>query len=693
MGSLAFATGGQTYLDYLFRATAGGTVFNSVVVTGATDLFDDAPAANDAIYFGISSYYMYGKINFNITTALVGTDVVLAWEYYGRNEDGVTYSWRALPSQKDDTNGFTTLGANAFWTGLPYNSYPVAVGGVPVSYWYWVRCRLVSFTTISEGGRTDSVRPRDATLYITGYTDLAPCTLEEIYQYMKTNYPYLTGITKIGGFHSTPYDFATYDFREINFWVSSRLLVKNEGFHQGCGEVYGGGAYCGRSHYAYLTMGTKIGSALGSNGGWLIHHSLANTYPILTSSQTRIYNSLMKGKGTGYIAVEGEWHDNIISLFSFNPYLASKMNNNLIETTLWLLNGMPVPFDGNKVVLSPRLGFFYNMGFTLRDLDYELNGTTAFMQMNNCIGATARWVFVDPLKPLPINQAAVPRLMDTYCVPRDTFAFSKVWFHDVSAGTYIDYTTECSDGTPNNMPLHGDIGDCYYFGLNGTMGAFGLALRVVANMLNDYGYVFEKYISAVVGWEPLITQSGGVPSRVLDSTNNFSNNGLFYSFAVTDNTVNSVSINGVALRYVRLRIVEKGTTVPMLTQILYGTLLGSGDWHTQVKYTLALTIINEENVPIENARVLIKYNSSIVADLLTDADGAIVSQELLNIDYYFVPFSAEYGQINTDTYNEYEVSIQKEGYAPYITSISMNKKQDNTIALTRSKVLGQGRLS
>jgi hypothetical protein len=669
MGTLSFAIGGQTYLNYLFRATNGGTTFSTITVTGATDLFEDSPTVNDAIYFGIHPYYMFGKINFDISTALVGTDVVLAWEYYGRNEDGVTFSWRELPAQKDDTNGFTTTGANAFWTGLPYNAYPPSVNGVTA--YYFVRCRLVSFTSISEGGRTNSVLPRDATLYISGYTDEEPCTLEEIYQYMKTNYPYLTGITKMGGFHNTAYDFATYDFRQINFWTYTRLLVKKEGFHQGCGEVYGASGWCGRSNYSYLTMGEKVGE-LGKDGGWMINHSLANAFQFTSSSQTKIYNSFMKGKGTGYIAIEGEWYANIISNFNLNPYYASTMNNNIFESSLWLMNGLPNPFSGNKIVFNPRWGFIYNLGFTARDLDWEpTTSTTSVFQFNHSMGHDMDIVFIDPVTPLPLNTSSYPNLL--YYPNAGETTFSKVLYNDVSEGTFTDYTTECSD-TEHEMPLDGDVGDYYYFAMNGTNGRFGLYLFILANTTNDYEYEWEFY-NSIDGW---LTST-----EVKDTSNNFSQNGQYWPFSETVNTYTSSVVNGLTYIWCRLKIVKKGTGSPKVSRITYGGKGAVGNWTFQMKYTLGLTLTNADGDLIEDASVIIKHDGEEVYSGETDENGQIPNQELIYLKHYLDPVNGTYQNVSTDTYDKYSLEITKQGYEDYSGNIDMSKKQILSIALQR----------
>lgn len=99
-------------LTYIFRATAGGTVFSSNLAASTSfDLFDDTAVANDAIYFALAAFYSgLSDLKINIGTALAGTDVVLVWEYTRYKNVSPYYEWVTIPNLIDNSNNFTLTG-------------------------------------------------------------------------------------------------------------------------------------------------------------------------------------------------------------------------------------------------------------------------------------------------------------------------------------------------------------------------------------------------------------------------------------------------------------------------------------------------------------------------------------------------------------------------------------------------------
>ena len=84
-----FTFGGNYNNFYtIFTTTNGGTTFSSNLATSTNwDYFNDSPQINDAIYFRFSRALK--GIKLYVGTPLNGTDVVLKWEYYGVNSNGV----------------------------------------------------------------------------------------------------------------------------------------------------------------------------------------------------------------------------------------------------------------------------------------------------------------------------------------------------------------------------------------------------------------------------------------------------------------------------------------------------------------------------------------------------------------------------------------------------------------------------
>jgi len=94
----------------------------------------------------------------------------------------------------------------------------------------------------------------------------------------------------------------------------------------------------------------------------------------------------------------------------------------------------------------------------------------------------------------------------------------------------------------------------------------------------------------------------------------------------------------------------------------------------QKKYTFNLKIIDKNNNPIENARVVVRdVNDDVVFDVLSGADGIITEQEILKTIY----------RRNTDPveYGPHKVTITNQNYPAREFDIEMDEAKDLTIAL------------
>jgi len=96
-------------LTNIFSATSGGTLFSvNYATTAAFDYFEDTAVLNDALYFSMAANSaIMSDFDVNVGTAMAGTGIVLAWEYY--RGDSI---WTPIVDLQDDTVGFTITGAN-----------------------------------------------------------------------------------------------------------------------------------------------------------------------------------------------------------------------------------------------------------------------------------------------------------------------------------------------------------------------------------------------------------------------------------------------------------------------------------------------------------------------------------------------------------------------------------------------------
>ena len=221
-------------LNVILQATSGGTVFSAnLATTTVFDYFSDTPAVNDAIYFGgygATYYFTFSNLKFNIGTAMAGTDIVLAWEYYSQ-----TGLWLPLHNMTDNTAGFTATGAQTLVFPIQSGMYYGNISSYSTRT--WVRCRLVSFTTVTEGGaqQTSKVQCNKGLITVSGYTEGSPCTYEILYQWLLANAPEVaaTRETVAGSLNAKLYRFPNCDLT-----IASPLTTTNEIIILGNDAVY-----------------------------------------------------------------------------------------------------------------------------------------------------------------------------------------------------------------------------------------------------------------------------------------------------------------------------------------------------------------------------------------------------------------------------------------------------------------------
>lgn len=264
--------------SYVFRATSGGTVFSTNLVGTAFDYFLDSPSVDDAIYFSSNDAYSWAGVEIDVATAMAGTDIVLVWEYFCSS----TNQWEAIEGIVDATNGLTTTGANLM-IYFPYQfawEYRNNVNGV-VNIRF-VRCRLDSFTTVTEGGANTSDTPQVGTgeIHVDGYTEGNPATLKIITDYMITNYP-TAGCSNPDGMD------IVYDWPNVKMGVGTGYWKMNKQV-----LLLGNGTVNGVSGFfmKYLQDGDKYND-YGTNGSTIIWRNYLGGSFLSTGAKTKMYGT------------------------------------------------------------------------------------------------------------------------------------------------------------------------------------------------------------------------------------------------------------------------------------------------------------------------------------------------------------------------------------------------------------------
>lgn len=645
--------------NYIFRATGGGIIFSANLKDLASfDYFKDDAVIGDCIYFGAYRRGSFQNINLNIGTTIVADNIVIAWEY------ATTSGWLEFEKgYKDETSGFTVSGQKTFYFGYPqdWNSR-TTINGVYAS---WVRARIKSVTNITEGGAntTDTVTFNTGDCDITGYSDISPCTLSLVYDYLSTNYDYLDIFKDDDNFH--------YDLSAVNLRIYSRLKMSNESLFLGFCDR--GGAYSTELQLGYLQMGDKIDDNTGKNGSILTLKGAANTYHVYFGNETKIYGSTVKSNyGSGYPAWQGEWIDSFIDSINFSGGLGSTVRNcRIVFAGTYIASSFPDNFVNNTIIVDGTyFAYFYNSDVTIPGATFRFDSGTHYILYFYQTGSTPTYTFLNPDPLLPgidttnkiINRASGSPYAN----------FTKVWYYDDSEGTYTDYTTEFSNDTEDNAPISGDVGDIYYFA-PGTGSWWNMHLGITSNLTeNNNKYIWEFY--AYGTWYEL-TQ--------WDNTNNFLGNGEMWFGKEQGYSGTSLNINGYTARWFRMRIIESDHTQRNITRIKYRTETGASEWNVYEKFSLDLNVTDIDGVPLKEATVNIYLDDELVYTDETNINGDMTQEYFINRHWYFDPINCydNYKQICEDTKNKYKLEIIMGGYQTYTDYFYMNEQRELKVSL------------
>jgi len=680
-------------LTYIYRATGGGATFSSNLAgTTGWDLFDDSPQVNDAVYFGINTNFWL-DLYLEIATALAGTNVVLKWEYW----NAYAGDWKEIPNQQDDTSGLTTSGIFRF--GCPEDWGYTTVNG---SGAMWIRVRLDSFDSISEGGAIGSTEPYgyDGYLRVSGTTEDEPATFQDVADWVETNLSYM-GSVKTG--------YNLYDLSKFGLYINSPLKSTLETIIMGHMKHYNGNiAQRGPRYYCYYLRAGELtdgDSATRYGSEFVIYGRSWGITPLIVDWHTKMYNSKIRA-GKWENGYENSLHVGYPSLGQAELIdcifegIAPNMSNSGVGTwknvtirkDTFLMNGFPVTFEGVKVIVTGSLFFLYNNSATARDFDYVFDSGKAqrlFLFYNSWHNIVIN--FINPKKPLPSIFDDVPSTFRSGApypnqFPHGSNTFLKVFYYDSVNGTYTDYTTEASDESAGDVPLYGNEGDCWYLQVKDTAGWKILGIRVDAvvpdGQENDYEYVWEEHRNG--DWIEY--------RKVWDLSESFTQNKPVYLQRNTGNYyLDKITVNGVTGYWIRFRITKKGTKTPVLKKMVSHGEGGIADNHIYEKYEMDINVTDEQGQPIEGARVVVvnkDKNNEVVTDTTTDATGSIETQTLIRTDVGFSPLDSYDNpyQLREEITENYRIYVYKTGFQRGVLDVVLNEKKNIKIALKKAKV-------
>jgi len=667
---------------YIFRATSGGTVFSTNLTTStAFDLFTDTAVANDAIYFsGFSSgMTVYSNLYLTIGTALSGTDVVVVWEYYA----GSALGWRTCHDLTDGSNGFTTTGDVVVKFPVQARSTYNVVNSTTQN---WIRCRMVSLTSITEGGAiiTNRVQCSNGDVSIDGYTDASPCTISTLYTWILANAPEL-GAYKWGN--------SFYKIDNIHNLIANSTLRM-----QSIVLIMGNGCYAQSLTLPYIWSGTKYGTDGWFEPSYIFLITAGPSNQIGLYSTSRFYGGAIIVNTTGAMFTNivdglvctssgygGLGNGDIIGVYSpRSGYFSNSgsVNRCIVEGGL-ITASAPTAYPTNLQISYPGsvIWALYGNALNVSDVVYTMPPTSLFsIGANYYVAPTTTEInFTNPNPSFP-GQTTAPRVM-VRNIGHIT-AFPTVYFYDDSVGTYTDYTTQASDATLNDVPLSGDTDDCLYFRVTTyTNSSSNIVFDFTTpSQSNDYIYAFEYY-NASTGWTV-------VPSTLFwDTSLNLTKSGTVY-MGLGGNTpatyqVTSTTVNSVSGYWFRMRIVTPGSVSPVATTIKYRLQSGVGNYYFNEKYNSQLTVLDINGDPVNGATVTLTDSKSTVYSLTTDSNGETTSTDIKTSQTFFDPINASDTNYNytKESFNPFTLTISKTGYETYTSEINIISKFYPTITL------------
>ena len=652
---------------YIFRASSGGTVFSSNVAGAVFDYFTDTLAVNDAIYFSgaVANNAVFANLNINVGTAIAGTGITGVWETRSAS------TWEIMHDITDPSNGFTVTGPHLI-------KFPIQAGSSPnttingIAAYNWIRYRITGVTTVTEGGANQTTRPTvgDGILTVSGSTDAAPASFLEMYNWIIVNAP------EIGATHPAT---SIFKFDNLRLYFASRIKTLNE-------QIFiGNGANCSHN-FSYLESGTKVGT-----DGWRDASSFffcigMGTNFLATSSNFKVYGGFWDGfrnyvngvqrNYSSYIGVSnGEWLG--VSIGKSSGYFSTGDLVNKVTVPGGIITAsFPAVYPNNLRIADPGTSIWglYSSGGTISNASFAMP-TVAVLNWNQ-YGGESLVINLINCTTLPEQNGAAPRVVSRRAEAPIANLLS-LFYEDVSAGTFTDYTAASQSATVDDVPLDGDAGDCYYFRY-ATGSQYQTPFTfTITNQSNDYVYIWEYYRGS--GWFSTL--------KTWDATNNFTTSGRIYNATSSWTTATVNSVNGY---WLRLRIVTKGTATPKCSKIGASIQNAVGDWRIYEKMSCVFTIVDNAGDVIDGATVSLT-NESGTTNLTTGVDGKTTSTDFIISVTQFDPTESDpnYNIKKTNT-NPYTITVSKTGYETYSKKMSILSKVDEIIKLKTALSIRDG---
>lgn len=658
-------------LDYIYRATNGGTVFSSNLAgLTAFDYFTDTAQVGDCIYFGNSGTQSFSNLYLTVGTP-ANANWTLVWEYWKGSPSPA--EWRTMHDLTDGSNGFTTSGTVNF--PLQANSYYCVVNGLPNTY-MWVRCRIASLTSITEGGAnaTNKVKRSNGQLRIeSGYTEASPCTWTELYNWVLANAPEI-GAYKWGN--------SAFKFDNCSIIINSPTRSRNEMV------FFGNGCYYQIYYFNYLISGDKVGTNGWSNPSYYFISTHGPT-GLTTFTNAKIYGGAfttqqftnvvdgLVSPNTGYVSVGSGEHIGVY--YNQSGYFGSAVADRCMFNGGIITSATPTVYPTNMQFANPAniLWNLYGVDLNVSDFAYSLPASAIIGTSGNYgnDGWNNTVNLKNPSPALPLQKIGAPRLFNRTIVSLSNL--SKFYYYDASAGTYTDYTTQASDNTADDVPFYGDVGDMFYMQVSSSVGATsyqaGFSI-IMANQTNDYQYAIEYWNTT--SWLTM-------PSDyIFDNTNNFSQTGKLY--LNTKRTLVATTVNGVNGKWVRVRIIGKGSTTPKITRIYQQPQHAIGNWRINEIYTTSWKVQDENGNPIQDATITISDSDNTANTYTTGALGTIADIDL-KVKYSYFDKNVSEALYNTATkdLSPFIIKVKKNGYETYSEALNIAAKLDKTVTLKK----------
>ncbi len=663
----------NTYKDLaaILRATGGGVNFSGNLKDQCDfDYFPDAPQVNDALYFGVNPGVQgISNLKFCIGTPMAGT-YTLVWEYSRYQGVGMPV-WTPVPGLADGTNGFRNPGERI----VSFNCPPILtychLGGT--YNLMWIRCRLAALTAVTEGGAQSSqkVQGGDATVEWTGYTDAAPLTPQELYDWFAANHPEV-GCQQIQDF----YFFPVYPKMSSRFKMTSGCVA----FGNGSSSFF---------DLSYLQIGEKT-----STGGvpamvadrtalLLLYNSYVGGVFTTTTVNTRNYGGRILGRPytDGGVTINPGWQPAIRKGEHLDAVVGPYPGSEAELTTLRCYADGRYPDDNAHLVDCLVSTPYLFSRTTLTDCQLA-SGAADYPVSLRAVYPTSYLEVVNPRPALP--ELAMTRTGDhpevliagpTYCL--------KVF--DQATGTFTDHTAQ---GAP--VPLYGGsapkVGDCLYFGAAGARNY----LRMVLHSPNlDNQYVWEGYIRGA--WVDL--ESRGMWQGVVwDGTRvngvQFAQDGKiwFQSPYQQQYDFTATTIDGFTGYFIRLRVTVAGSSRPQ-TAALYTAVGWNSSAHEATlweKFTLELGVSDQSGGPVSGATVTLRDNQGAVAfQASTGEDGTIPRQTVTSRFWRFDPVAVpDFPHIRRFNLGPFQLTVSQTGFATYRDVLTLTEKQKLQVALS-----------